>query len=190
VVKNTLEKSLLDAAKSFADGGIIAYPTEAVFGLGCDPDNEQAIIRLLAIKQRSADKGLILLASDYYQLQPFIDEQNFSQNKLGEVKSRWPAALTQIMPAKKSISTLLTGGRNTIAVRITQHPEVIDLCRLTKKAIISTSANLSGQATAHSWQQVENQFANKIDYLLKGKTLGLLQPTTIIDALTGKVLRA
>ena len=184
-----LELQLLDAAKSLANGGIIAYPTEAVFGLGCDPDNEQAIIRLLTLKQRSVEKGLILLASDYYQLQPFIDEENLSKSKLAEIKARWPAVITQIMPAKKNISVLLTGGRNTIAVRITQHPDVVRLCQLTQKAIISTSANISGQTTATVWQQVVEQFPSQIDKLIKTQTLGLSKPSTIIDALTGKVLR-
>jgi len=190
VVERKLELQLLDAAKSFTNGGIIAYPTEAVFGLGCDPDNKQAIIRLLALKQRSTEKGLILLASDYYQLQPYIDEKKLSKSKLVEIKARWPAAITQIMPAKKNISALLTGGRNTIAVRITQHPDVIRLCQLTQKAIISTSANMSGRATATAWQQVVDQFPDQIDKLIKTQTLGLLKPSTIIDALTGKVLRA
>ena len=182
-------KSISDAANAFQQGGIIAYPTEAVFGLGCDPNNNTALINLLNLKQRSPDKGLILLAGDYCQLQPFIDEQAISPAKLNEIKARWPAALTQIMPAKNHISPLLTGGRGTIAVRVTKHPEVIALCEQTQQAIVSTSANLSGNTSVTTWQQIEQIFTDKIDYLLKGNTLGLQQPSKIIDALSGKVLR-
>lgn len=177
------------AADIFKQGGILAYPTEAVFGLGCDPTNEQAIKKLLFIKQRSHEKGLILLASNYSQLKPFIDEQAVSAEQLVQIKSRWPAAITQIMPAKTNTSALLTGGRATIAVRITSHADVVSLCQHTQQAIISTSANISGQHTAKTWQQVTQQFGEQVDYLLKGETLGLTQPSKIIDAISGKVLR-
>jgi len=185
-----INKAIISATKIFKQGGIIAYPTEAVFGLGCDPNNDSAIKTLLAIKQRSVDKGLILLASDYSQLQPYIDEQVISAEQLIQIKARWPAAITQIMPAKAKISPLLTGGRNTIAVRITDHVDVVALCQRTQQAIISTSANISGQQTAKTWQQVTQQFGEQVDYLIKGKTLGLAQPSQIIDALSGKVLRS
>jgi len=183
-------KTIIAATKVLKRGGIIAYPTEAVFGLGCDPSNEQAIKKLLLIKQRSQDKGLILLASDYSQLQPFIDEQDILAELLKNIKARWPAAITQIMPAKVNISPLLTGGRNTIAVRITNHADVVDLCQYTQHAIISTSANISGLQTAKTWQQVAQQFGEQIDYLIKGETLGFAQPSQIIDALSGKILRS
>ncbi len=183
-------KSISNAANAFKQGGIIAYPTEAVFGLGCDPRNDASLIKLLNLKQRSPDKGLILLAGDYNQIREFIDEQAIESEKLAQIKACWPAAITQIMPAKKNISPLLTGGRNTIAVRVTTHPEVIALCEQTQQAIVSTSANFSGQITAKTWQQVEQEFGDKIDYLLKGETLGLAQPSKIIDAVSGKVLRS
>ena len=183
-------KSICDAAKAFKRGGIIAYPTEAVFGLGCDPSNNASLIKLLNLKQRSPDKGLILLAGDYSQIQNFIDEQAIPAEKLISIKARWPAAITQIMPAKNNISPLLTGGRNTIAIRVTAHPDVIALCKQTRQAIVSTSANLSGKRTAKTWQQVEQAFSDKVDYVLKGEILGSAQPSKIINALSGKVLRA
>ena len=183
-------KVIISAAEIFKCGGIIAYPTEAVFGLGCDPSNAQAIKKLLLIKQRSQDKGLILLASDYSQLQPFIDEQDISAEQLKNIKARWPAAITQIMPAKVNICPLLTGGRYTIAVRITDHVDVVSLCQQTQQAIISTSANISGQQTAKTWQQVVQQFGEQVDYIIKSETLGLAQPSKIIDALSGNILRA
>jgi len=178
-----------EAAQTFAQGGIIAYPTEAVFGLGCDPDNNSAIERLLSLKQRSVDKGFILLASDYSQLQPYIDESAISEQQKVQILSRWPGAITQVLPINKNISPLLSGVYKTIAVRITQHPDVITLCRKTGKAIISTSANLSGQPAATTWQSVIQQFPTQLDYLIKTATLGNKNPSIIIDGISSKVLR-
>jgi len=177
------------AAQIFEQGGIIAYPTEAVFGLGCDPDNNSAIERLLRLKQRSVDKGFILLASDYSQLQPYIDESAISKQQKLEILSRWPGAITQVLPINKNISPLLSGIFDTIAVRITQHPDVIALCRKTGKAIISTSANLSGHPAAVTWQSVVQQFPTQLDFLIKTDTLGNDSPSIIIDGITSKVLR-
>lgn len=181
--------SISDTVNALNQGGIIAYPTEGVFGLGCDPDNEQAITRLLALKQRSASKGLILIAGNYSQLLPYVDDLAIPQDKRYAVMSRWPGAITQIVPANNNISPLLTGGFATIAVRVTEHPDVVAICKAFNKPIVSTSANLSGQTAAITWQQVQDQFDNKIDYLLQSNTLGHTQPSTIINALTGEVLR-
>jgi len=173
----------------FHQGGLIAYPTEAVFGLGCDPNSQQAIERLLKLKQRSADKGFILIASNFSQLQPYIDESVIASDKHQAMLARWPSAITQIVPAKKEVSSLLTGKFNSLAVRISAHPDVVELCNSINNAIISTSANISGQHTLKTWQQVEQQFGTQIDYLVKEKTLGFSQPSMIIDAISGKVLR-
>jgi len=179
-----------DAATIFQQGGIIAYPTEAVFGLGCDPDNNSAINKLLSLKQRSVDKGFILLASHYSQLQPYIDELAITEQEKLLILSRWPSAITQVLPVNKNISPLLSGVFGTIAVRVTQHPDVIDLCEKTGKAIISTSANLSGKPAATTWQMVLQQFPTQLDYLMKTKTLGRTSPSIIINGVTSKVLRA
>ncbi|MBL4823380.1 MAG: threonylcarbamoyl-AMP synthase [Colwellia sp.] len=177
------------AAEVFTQGGIIAYPTEAVFGLGCDPDNDEAVKKLLALKQRSVDKGLILLAADYSQLLPYLDDSAINQEQRVSVLSRWPDALTQVLPANSNISPLLCGIFDSIAVRITNHPDVVALCKLTNKAIVSTSANLSGQPPAITWQQVEQQLGDKVDFIIKADTLGFLKPTSIINGLTGAIIR-
>jgi len=177
------------AAEVFFRGDIIAYPTEAVFGLGCDPDNELAIQKLLSIKQRPAHKGLILLAANYSQLLPYIDDCVISRDHHLEVLSRWPGAITQVLPANKNISPLLCGNFDSIAVRITDHEDVVALCQQTNKPLVSTSANLAGQKPAITWQQVEQQLGDKIDFILKGKTSGLSKPSTIINGLTGAILR-
>ncbi|MBL4764076.1 MAG: threonylcarbamoyl-AMP synthase [Colwellia sp.] len=177
------------AAEIFTQGGIIAYPTEAVFGLGCDPDNDNAVRKLLSLKQRNVDKGLILLAADYSQLLPYLDGSAINQEQRVSVLSRWPDALTQVLPANSNISPLLCGVFDSIAVRITNHPDVVALCKLTNKAIVSTSANLSGQPPAITWQQVEQQLGDKVDFIIKADTLGFLKPTSIINGLTGAIIR-
>ncbi|WOH36488.1 Sua5/YciO/YrdC/YwlC family protein [Thalassotalea fonticola] len=178
------------AQEAFEQGGIIAYPTEAVFGIGCDPDNPSAVECLLKLKQRSISKGLILLAGNYSQLLPYIDDSKIPQDKRYSVLSRWPDGITQVMPANPSIAKYLTGDFATIAVRVTSQPDVVALCNATNKPIVSTSANLTGAAPADTWQQVEAAFGDRIDFLIKGETLGFDKPSTIINALTGDVYRS
>jgi len=173
----------------FHQGGVIAYPTEAMFGLGCDPDNAQAIQKILAIKQRPVDKGLILLAGNYSQLLPYIDDSEIPRDKMVTILSRWPGPITQIMPANKNISPLLCGAFNSIAVRITEHPDIVALCKKVGKPIVSTSANISGKPSAINWHEVELQFPNTFDYVMKGETLGLSKASTIINALSGATIR-
>lgn len=178
-----------NAVEVFKKGGIIAYPTEAVFGIGCDPDNEAALQRLLQVKQRPADKGLILLAGHFSQLLPYIDESKISQDKLSTILSRWPDGISQLVPKSEFISPLLSGKFNTIAVRITSQADVVALCQKTNKPIVSSSANLSGQEPAKTWQTLAPELVNELDYIIKGNTLGYTKPSQIIYALTGEVVR-
>ena len=177
------------AQETFEQGGIIAYPTEAVFGLGCDPDNQTAVENLLQLKQRAVSKGLILLAGNYSQLLPYIDDSKIPQDKRFSVLSRWPDGITQVIPANPSIAKYLTGDFATIAVRVTSQPDVVALCKATNKPIVSTSANISGTEPANTWQQVEAMFGSTVDFIIKGETLGFDKPSTIINALTGEVYR-
>ncbi|TMM45205.1 Sua5/YciO/YrdC/YwlC family protein [Colwellia ponticola] len=180
------EKNVEDV---FQQGGIIAYPTEAVFGLGCDPDNEVSLKRLLKLKNRTAEKGLILLAGNYTQLLPYIDESKIPQDKRNTVLSRWSDGVTQLIPKNENISPLLSGAFDSIAVRITTQPDVVALCNKTNKPIVSTSANLSGQEPAKTWQLLDPILSHQVDFIVKGVTLGHSSPSTIIDALTGRVIR-
>ena len=116
------------AVQAYQEGGIIAYPTEAVFGLGCDPTNQAAVEKLLSIKQRPIEKGLILLAANYSQLLPFVDDSLIPQDKRFSVLSRWPDGITQVLPAKADVPAFLTGKFSSIAVRVTSQPDVVALC--------------------------------------------------------------
>lgn len=176
--------------KVFQQGGVIAYPTEAVFGVGCDPDNSQAIKKLLAIKNRSEEKGLILLAGDFTQLLPYLDISQLSSTQIEQILNRWPNGITQVLPANPNISSLLTGRFNSIAVRITDQPDVVTLCAEANKPIVSTSANFSGNSPAKTWQTLDKKLVEMIDYTLKGDTLSFQQPSTIINGLTGEIFRS
>ncbi len=167
---------------------VIAYPTEAVFGLGCDPDNQAAVAKLLALKQRSQEQGLILVAADYQQLQPYIDDSRLP----GEVKQRlwasWPGPINWVLPAAPFTPMWLTGRFNTLAVRVSAHPIVRQLCKAFGKPITSTSANLSGLPPCRSLEALQAQFGNQLP-ILPGAVGPQLNPCEIRDALTNRCLR-
>lgn len=167
---------------------VIAYPTEAVFGLGCDPDSEQAVNALLALKQRPWEKGLILIAADYAQLTPYIDDGTLSEQQRATMFASWPGPVTWVIPARQETSRLLTGCFNSLAVRISDHPLVQQLCRQFGKPLVSTSANLSGQEPCRSASEVLQQFGSAFP-VLAGSVGGRLNPSEIRDALTGKQIR-
>jgi len=177
------------AVQAYQEGGIIAYPTEAVFGLGCDPTNQAAVEKLLSIKQRPIEKGLILLAANYSQLLPFVDDSLIPQDKRFSVLSRWPDGITQVLPAKADVPTFLTGKFSSIAVRVTSQPDVVALCNEVNGPIVSTSANLTGHEPARTASDVKQNLGELVDFIVEGDTLGFTQPSKIIDGLTGEVFR-
>ncbi|EQB2599318.1 Sua5/YciO/YrdC/YwlC family protein [Aeromonas salmonicida] len=169
--------------------GVIAYATEAVFGLGCDPDSELAVQRLLAIKQRPVEKGLILIAADLVQLQDYIDLSQLSGEQLARVEASWPGPFTWIMPARATTPTWLTGQFDTLAVRVTAHPQVQALCCAFGKPLVSTSANLTGEEPARLVADIGERLASKLAYILPGEVGGQANPSEIKDARTGAVIR-
>ncbi|OUR73865.1 tRNA threonylcarbamoyladenosine biosynthesis protein RimN [Methylophaga sp. 41_12_T18] len=174
------------AVKSLEQGGVIAYPTESVFGLGCDPWDEVAVMKLLSIKQRAWKKGLILIAADFNQLQDFIEP--LSAEVLAQLEQTWPGPITWLLPAKKGVPAYLTGQHQTIAVRVTAHQQTADLCHAFGSAIVSTSANLAGLPAAKTTQDVRWSLPD-LDYILPGLCSGADTPSEIRDALTGKKIR-
>lgn len=167
---------------------VIAYPTEAVFGLGCDPDSELAVKRLLALKQRAMEKGLILIAASYQQLQSYIDERLVPAARHKAALACWPGPVTLVFPAHPDTPRWLTGRFNSLAVRVSAHPPVIALCQAYGKPLVSTSANLSGHAPCRTPQQVVQQFGTELP-LLSAATGGRENPSEIRDALTGQLWR-
>lgn len=174
------------AVKALHQGGIIAYPTEAVYGLGCDPWNISAVYHLLEMKQRPWQKGLILVAANFNQLQEFIAP--VSVDILQQLEATWPGDTTWLLPANKSTPKYLTGLNNTIAVRVTAHKQTIDLCLAFDGALVSTSANVSGSHPAKDLRHVQWKLPD-LDAILTGQCAGNRQPTEIRDAQTGEKIR-
>ena len=179
-----------DAVDALRRGGVIAYPSEAVWGLGCDPRDEAATLRLLALKQREVEKGLILIAADEAQLAPFIDMAALDTGQCDAVRATWPGPHTWIVPASPAAPRWITGAHAGIAVRVSAHQPVVELCRAYGGALVSTSANLSGQPPAHHRAELDPKLLERIDGVCIGETGGLSSPTAIRDARTGEVLRA
>lgn len=177
------------AREAFRAGEIIAYPTEAVFGLGCDPRNEQAVKKLLALKQRPQAKGLIILAADYSQAFSFVDDRAIPQDKRFSVFSHWPGPITLLLPAAPTVPEWLRGEHQQIAVRVTAHEPARQLCKALGSAIVSTSANMSGQPTLQSAAEIRAQFGDQIGWILDAPLGGATKPSRILDPLTGTTLR-
>ena len=183
-----LQHRLRVAARALANGGVVAHPTEAVYGLGCDPWDRDAVGRILAIKGRSASKGLILIAADPTQLAPFVEP--LPAPRMAEILGSWPGPNTWLLPARHTTPAWLTGRFDTLAVRVTAHPLAAGLCRSYGGAIVSTSANRAGKAPARSAFQVRRALDRTPDYVLAGACGGADRPSTIRDGRTGRVLRA
>ncbi len=180
---------LQPAVTALKKGGVIAYPTEAVYGLGCDPQQPEAVKRLIQLKQRNPDKGLILIASTLEQLEPYIAD--ISDELANHAKKTWPGPVTWVWPVKENglATTLLTGKYRTIAVRVTNHPVAAALCQQFQGAIVSTSANLEAELPAKTAQQVAKKFHNQLDAIVAGDVGELLKPTPIYDVVTQAELR-
>jgi L-threonylcarbamoyladenylate synthase len=181
---------VLQAVNILHHGGVIAYPTEAVYGFGCDPKNLSAVQKILEIKQRKKEKGLILIASSYEQFKSYIQplDKNIEEKCLAAWENK-KTVMTWLVPVKKETSEYLKGQFNTLAIRVSHHPIVKELCEQFGGAIISTSANISGQESARTAEQVKQIFENKIDFIIEGETDLNAQPSEIRDALTDEIIR-
>ncbi|GKT11464.1 MAG: L-threonylcarbamoyladenylate synthase [Thiomicrorhabdus sp.] len=177
---------LSQAVKALQAGEVIAYPTEAVYGLGCDPFDFKAVEKLFHVKQRPVEKGLILVAASIEQILPYVELENMAWEQ--RVRETWPGPVTWVLPVKNSVPDWITGGRETVAIRVSDHPVVNALCTAFGQPIVSTSANLSSQAPATSCEEVFNSFKDQV-LCVVGDLGALDKPTQIREATTGKVLR-
>lgn len=174
------------AAQLIQQGGVIAYPTEAVWGLGCDPYNEQAVRRILAIKQRPMHKGLIVIAGAIEQFAELL--QDLSPEQLQQLQACWPGPNTWLVPHKQRLPHWVTGAHSTVALRVSDHPLVQQLCALTGP-IISTSANPAGLPAATSRLRIEQYFHQQLDAILDAPLGGYRSPSLIRDLSSGTVIR-
>lgn len=176
------------AASVIAHGGLVAYPTEAVYGLGCDPNNAQAVYRLLRLKRRPVAKGLILIAADFAQLEPYV--RPVDPARMAEIRATWPGPVTWLLPARDTTPAWLTGRHLTLAVRLTAHPLAGALCRCVGGAIVSTSANIAERPPARTALQVRKRLDPLPDLILTGACGGARRPSTIRDGATGHTVRS
>lgn len=175
------------AVETLRTGGLIAYPTEAVWGLGCDPDNGEALTALLRLKQRDPAKGLILIAGHISQLNDWLCHLPFEMH--APLVASWPGPNTWLVPDNGRAHPLLRGGHDCVALRVSDHPLVVDLCAAFGGPIVSTSANLAGSPPAMSADDIRQQFGDRVT-LVEGSLGGLDRPSTIRDLRSGRVLRA
>ena len=167
-------------------GGIIAYPTESCYGLGCDPRNPRALQRLIRLKGRSTARGMLLIADRFKRLKPFVRPLHAAD--LARMQHSWPGPVTWVVPASNACPPLLTGGRPTIAVRVTAHPVAAQLCRSLGMALVSTSANKSGKKPAKTAAECRRIFGARVR-VIAGRIGRRRRPSTLIDLATGNLLR-
>ncbi|MGH8172652.1 MAG: L-threonylcarbamoyladenylate synthase [Rhodanobacteraceae bacterium] len=179
-----------DAVAALRAGGVVAYPTEAVWGLGCDPRSRAACERVFAIKQRPATQGVLLIASDFADLEPYIDLPSVPHAALDRALATWPGPHTWVFPRSSAAPEWVAGAHSGIAVRVTAHPPAVALCRAFAGALVSTSANRHGEPELRSAAAVRTFFGDEIDAILNGPLGGLERPTPIRDAITGESVRS
>lgn len=179
-----------EVAQRLRAGDVMAYPTEAVMGLGCDPSNEAALTRICALKQRQVEQGVLLIAADFLQVAPYVDMAQVPQAALDRVLASWPGPFTWIFPRSARVPAWVSGRHAGIALRVTSHPVAAALCRAFGGALVSTSANPHGQPAARTADEVRSYFPQGIDVLVDEAVGGLASPSEIRDALTGALVRA
>lgn len=175
------------AAQLMQAGGVVAYPTEAVWGLGCDPDNPRAVARLLALKQRPWEKGLILVAARIEQFAPLIDRLDKGLQQ--QLRDTWPGPVTWLVPTAGLVPGWISGRFESVALRVTDHPVAAGLSLAFGGPIVSTSANPAGGAPARTALQVHRYFHGAVDGIAPGRVGRRAQPSQIRDLLTGAIVR-
>lgn len=181
-----LSLPLHTAARCLHQGGILCYPTEAVFGLGCDPRDGDAVARLLEIKRRPVHKGVLLIAASLDQLDPWVRLTPAQRHQL----EHWPLATSYLVDARPDVPAWIRGQHSKVGVRVTHHRTARALCEAFGGPIVSTSANLSGQPPVRNQFQAQRQFGQVVDMVVSGNCDLHSKPSTIIDLDTGAIVRA
>ncbi len=167
-------------------GGVIAYPTESCYGLGCDPRNRRAVVKLLRLKGRPQRKGLILIGAVFRHLQPYAAPLNAGEWQ--KISSTWPGPVTWLLPASPSTPPWLRGSHHSIAVRVTAHPLAASLCRAANMALVSTSANRSGLKPVRAYSDCAKTFGDQV-MVVPGMVGKRKRPSSIMDLKTDAVIR-
>jgi L-threonylcarbamoyladenylate synthase len=178
-----------EAAQRLHNGDVLAYPTEAVFGLGADPMNEAAVAGIFALKGRPSSVGVLLVASDFEQIAPLIDLSQVSAEALGRAHASWPGPMTWVFPRSDRVPPWVSGGHTGIALRVSAHAPVSALCQAFGGPIVSTSANLHGQPPALDLATLKTYFGARLDAVLVAPVGNQTRATPIRDVVTGQWLR-
>ena len=182
------ERKFQPACEILRQGKIIAYPTEAVWGIGCDPFNQAAVQQILQLKKREIGKGLILVAANIEQLGGLL--ASLSSQQLATLEASWPGPVTWLIPdPQKLIPAWIKGDNQSVAIRVSAHPVVRKLCLEFGGPLVSTSANTAGQPEIRSRLILEQQFAGNIDYIVSGELGTQSQTSEIRDLVSGEVIR-
>ena len=179
-------KLLRKVKRHLNEGGVIAYPTESCYGFGCDPFNYKAINKVIRIKGRSKTKGLIVIAGAQSQLRGLVNVPNLTNQE--ELAKYWPGFYSLILPVTRQVPTNLIGKHPKIAVRVSKHQLVKQLCNFLNIPLVSTSANKAGHISIKNYRECQRQFGNQV-LVLPGLTKFAKKPSTITDWETRKVLR-
>ena len=180
--------AIRQAARMLRAGGVVAHPTEAVYGLACDPQSPSAVERVLELKGRPVEKGLILVAGSFDQLEPFVALPD--DRALARAEASWPGPVTWLFPAAADTPYWLTGRHSTLAVRVSAHPLTLRLCSAFGGALVSTSANPAGRPAPRSALAVRRYFGDTLESILSAPLGGADRPSEIRDLITGRILRA
>ncbi len=174
------------AIRALEAGGLVAYPTEAVYGLGCDPLDGAAVRRLRRLKGRPDGRGLILVADRIATLLPYLAA---TPGQIERATADWPGPVTWVLPCRRDVPVWLTGGRRTLAVRVTAHPVAARLSAAFGDALVSTSANRRGAPPARTAPAARRRLGSALQAVVPGATGGRARPTTIRDGRSGRLLR-
>ncbi|MGQ9424833.1 L-threonylcarbamoyladenylate synthase [Gilvimarinus sp. F26214L] len=174
-------------AQRLREGQVIAYPTEAVWGLGCDPDNAEAVFKILELKGRAVNKGLILVAASVEQFAPYLTK--VSADQLRQLQKSWPGPVTWLIPDNGRAPCWIRGEHASVALRVSAHPLVAGLCRAFGGPIVSTSANPAGRREARDGATVRRYFGARLDAVAPGRVGRAGKPSQIRDLMTGAILR-
>ncbi len=186
-MSDNASQQISDAALILKHGGVIAYPTEAVFGLGCDPFNKKAVAKLLKIKHRPQAKGLILIGANWQQLEALVKPIN--PQAMVQIFETWPGPSTWVFPKSSIVPEWIHGDYNSIAIRITDHPVAKQLCQVFNGPIVSTSANYEGFPAIRDLDTLKMTFSKQIDFIVPGSVGPRTNPSEIRDAISGEILR-
>lgn len=176
-------------AEVIREGGVALCPTEGVYGLSCDIHNDVAVRKIIAIKRRSDAKGLITVADSFDRVADLVDASSLSEKTKTLLHRLWPGPFTFIMPVACDFSRSLMGAHRSLAVRVTDFEPMRSICALAQTAVVSTSANISGQSAVNSFADLNEEILTLVDIALNLPCGGLKAPTTIYDTITGSLIR-